>query len=78
MNDAAKEVPLEKPWATQTDQSPRNMSKKAMWDWAIWIAGLIYLALVLALNLYSPAFGVGLIVVAAYEVIEPRCRRRGA
>ena len=49
-----------------------------MWDWVIWIAGLIYLALVLALNLYSPALGVGLIVVAAYEVIEPRCRRRGA
>jgi len=46
-----------------------------MWDWAIWIAGAVYLAMVLFLNLYSPAFGVVLIVLAGYEVVEPRCRR---
>ena len=49
-----------------------------MWDWAIWIAGAVYLAMVLFLNLYSPAFGVVLIILAGYEVIEPRFRRPNA
>jgi hypothetical protein len=51
-------------------------SKRAVWDLTICAAGLVYLALVLFLNLDSPLFGLLLIVVAGYELIEPH-RHRG-
>ena len=72
MNDVVKETP--QPGAL--DQPPRNPRKRALWTWAIGISGLIYLAMVLFLDLYSPVFGAVLIVLAGYEVIEARFRRR--
>ncbi len=52
-------------------------NKRAIWDCAIGIAVLIYLGVVLCVNLYSPLFGLVLIVLAAYEILEPRCGKRG-
>lgn len=52
------------------------MSKRAIWDLAIGIAGLIYLVMVLFVDYYSPAFGVVLVVLAAFEVLEPRWGKR--
>ena len=52
-------------------------NKRAIWDLVLGIAGLTYLGVVLFLNLYSPAFGLVLIVLAAYELLEPHCGKRG-
>jgi hypothetical protein len=48
-----------------------------IWDLAIWSAGLVYLALVLFVNVDSPVFGLVLIILAAYELLRPRRRKRG-
>jgi hypothetical protein len=50
--------------------------KRTVWDLTIWCAGLVYLALVLCENLDSPLFGLLLIVLASYELLEPHRRRR--
>jgi hypothetical protein len=50
-----------------------------IWDLTIWCAGLVYLVLVLFVNLDSPLFGLLLIVVAGYQLLEPhrhKCGRR--
>jgi hypothetical protein len=47
-----------------------------IWDLAIWSAGLVYLALVLFVNVDSPVFGLVLIILAGYELLRPRRRRR--
>lgn len=78
MTAALQEAPSERPRAELAGQPSQSTNKRAMWDWAIWIAGAVYLAMVLFLNLYSPAFGVVLIILAGYEVIEPRFRRPNA
>jgi hypothetical protein len=51
---------------------------RAIWDLVIGIAGLGYLGVVLFVNLDSPAFGLVWIVLAGYEILEPRCGKRGA
>lgn len=48
-----------------------------IWDLTIWGAGLVYLVLVLFMNLDSPLFGLLLIVVAAYGLLEPHRHRGG-
>ena len=53
-----------------------NTGKRAIWDLAIVIAGLIYLVMVLFVDVYSPVFGLVVIVLAGYEVIGPH-RWRG-
>ena len=52
--------------------------KRAFRDLTIWAAGLVYLALVLIVNLDSPLLGLLLIVLASYELIEPRRQKRAA
>ena len=59
-----------------TGGSSHRTNKRAIWDLAIGIAGLVYLVMVLFVDYYSPAFGVVLVVLAAYEVVEPRCGKR--
>jgi hypothetical protein len=59
-----------------TDGPSHLTSRRAIWDLAIGIAGLIYLVMVLFVDVYSPVFGVMLIVLAGYEVLEPRCGKR--
>jgi len=54
-----------------------GIGKRAFWDLTIWGAGLVYMALVLFLNLDSPLFGLLLIVLAAYELLEPHRHKRG-
>lgn len=66
------------PRADTANASPHNLSARALWDLAIGIAGLIYLGVVLFGDLYSPAFGLVVIVLAAYEVFEPHFGRRGS
>lgn len=56
--------------------SSHSMNKRAIWDCVIGIAGLIYLGMVLVENLYSPVFGLLWVVLAAYEILEPRCGKR--
>jgi len=70
-------VPQENAGAALTGRPPISTSGRALWDWAIAIAGLIYLARVFDGTFYSQTLGVVLVVLAAYEIIEPRCRRRG-
>jgi uncharacterized membrane protein YfcA len=48
-----------------------------IWDLTIWCAGLVYLVLVLFANLDSPLFGLLLIVLAAYQLLEPHRHTRG-
>ena len=40
----------------------------------IGVAGGVYLAMSLVLNLYSPAFGIALIVLGAYAVVDGHVR----
>jgi hypothetical protein len=47
-------------------------SKRAFWDLTICGAGLIYVALVLFVNLDSPLFGMVLIGLAGYELLDRR------
>jgi uncharacterized membrane protein YfcA len=54
-----------------------GIRKRALWDLTIWAAGLVYMALVLFVNLDSPLFGLLLIVLAAYALLEPRRQKRG-
>ena len=65
-----------RPQARAANASPRTTSKRISWDCVIGIAVLIYLSVVLCVNLYSPAFGLILIVLAAYEILEPSCGKR--
>ena len=50
--------------------------KRTVWDLTICAAALVYLSSVLFLNLDSPVFGLLLIVLASYQLLEPHCRRR--
>jgi hypothetical protein len=54
-----------------------GIRKRALRDLTIWAAGLAYMALVLFVNLDSPFFGLLLIVLAAYALLEPRRHKRG-
>jgi len=77
MNGAeSKAGPLARPRDGTANASPRTTNTRAIWHLAIGIAGLIYLGVVLFADLYSPVFGVVLIVLAGYEVLGPHCRRR--
>jgi hypothetical protein len=69
-------VPVLRPQVRAANASPRTLNKRIIWDCVIGIAVLIYLSVVLCVNLYSPAFGLILIVLAAYEILEPRCGKR--
>jgi len=62
--------------ARAANAATRRPGQRAIWDLAIGVAGLAYLAVVLFLGYYSPIFGVVLIVLAGYEVLEPHFRRR--
>jgi hypothetical protein len=55
---------------------PHGPRKRAIWDLAIGVAGLAYLGVVLFVGYYSPIFGAVWIVLAGYEVLEPRFRGR--
>jgi hypothetical protein len=46
--------------------------KRAFWDLTICGAGLVYIALVLFINLDSPLFGILLIALAGYELLNRR------
>lgn len=77
MNGAEpKAGPLQRPRDGAANAPPRSTNKRILWHLAIGIAGLIYLGVVLFADLYSPVFGVVLIVLAAYEVLGPHCKRR--
>jgi hypothetical protein len=69
-------VPVLRPQVRAANASPRTTNKRFIWDCVIGIAVLIYLSVVLCMNLYSPAFGLILIVLAAYEMLEPHCGKR--
>ncbi|HYW41540.1 MAG TPA: hypothetical protein VE959_01705 [Bryobacteraceae bacterium] len=78
MNDTAPKPAEVLRWQTGApNASPVSTNKRAIWDLAIGVAGLIYLDAVLFGSVYSPAFGLVLAVLAAYEVLEPRCGKRG-
>ncbi len=51
------------------------MGRRAIWDLGLLLAGILYLAAVLCLQVESPALGLGFVLLAAYELIESR--RRG-
>jgi hypothetical protein len=53
-----------------------GIGKRACWDLTICGAGLVYMALVLFVNLDSPLFGLMLIVLAAYQLLEPHRHKR--
>jgi len=79
MNGAVLEpVPVLRPPARAASASPHCPHMRAIWDLVIGIAGLGYLGVVLFVNLDSPAFGLVWIVLAGYEILEPRCGKRGA
>ena len=69
-------VPVLRPHVRAANASPRTTNKRFIWDCVIGIAVLIYLSVVLCMNMYSPAFGLILIVLAAYEILEPHCGKR--
>jgi len=46
------------------------MSKRAIWDTTIGLAGLFYLGLVFSQNIESPVFAGAFILVASYELID--------
>jgi len=52
-----------------------STNKRAIWDLAIGIAGLVYLGMVLFVDVYSPLFGLVVIVLAGYEVLGPHRRK---
>ncbi|HUI80180.1 MAG TPA: hypothetical protein VLY24_19775 [Bryobacteraceae bacterium] len=62
------------------------MSKRAIWDTTIGLAGFIYVFLVFFQNIQSPLFAGAFILAASYELIEshkvgpglPACRRASA
>ena len=69
-------VPVLRPQARAPNASLRTTNKRIIWDCVIGIAVLIYLSVVLCMNMYSPAFGLILVVLAAYEILEPHCGKR--
>jgi len=52
------------------------MSKRAMWNTAICIAGIGYIVMELWLNIQSPLFAAAFVLVAGYELIESHSARR--
>jgi len=52
-----------------------STNKRAIWDLAIGVAGLVYLGMVLFVDVYSPVFGVVVILLAGYEVLGPHRRK---
>jgi hypothetical protein len=70
LSDAA---PAPRPPGRVANASPRSANKRAIWDCVIGIAGLTYLGMALVANLSSPVFGLVWVVLAAYEILEPRC-----
>ena len=45
------------------------MSKRATWDLALLVAGIVYLELVLFQQIEFPLFGLWLVVVSGHELI---------
>ena len=77
MNGAVpNRVPVLRPEARAANAPAHTTNRRVIWHCAIGIAVLIYLGVVLCVNLYSPAFGLILIVLAAYEILEPHCGKR--
>jgi hypothetical protein len=52
------------------------MSKRAIWDLAAIVAGIVYLELVLFQQIEFPLFGLWLVVVSGHELIGSRRQRR--
>ena len=50
--------------------------KRAVRDLAICGAGWVYVALTLCINLDSPLLAIALLILAAYELVEPHRHRR--
>jgi fatty acid desaturase len=68
MKAVSKEIPAAR----------RRIRQRAFWDTVLGLAGLIYIGTLLCFNIQSPLFAAAFIVLAAYEVIEPRRRKRGS
>jgi hypothetical protein len=69
-------APVRRSQEDAASASSQRTNKRAIWDLAIGLAGLVYLGVVLIDNLYSPLFGLVLIGLAAYEILEPHCSKR--
>ena len=52
------------------------MGKRAIWDLALLVAGIVYLELVLFQQIEFPLFGLWLVVVSGHELIGRRRQRR--
>ncbi len=52
------------------------MSKKALWNMTIGLAGLGYIVLALCQNIQSPLFAALFVMVAGYAVMESHFGRR--
>ena len=52
-----------------------RVSKKALWDAIIGLAGLLYIALALSRNVQSPVFAAAFILAAGYELVESHSGR---
>jgi len=77
MNVALSEpARAERPEADRSSSSAQRTNKRVLWDMAVGLAGVVYLTIVLFDNLYSPLFGLLLIGLAAYEILEPHCAKR--
>ena len=51
--------------------------RRAVWDVTVWGAGWLYVALVLCLNIDSPALGACVLALVLYELMAPH-RASGA
>lgn len=54
----------------------KKMSKRAIWDLALLVAGIVYLDLALFQQIEFPLFGLWLVVVSGHELIGSRRQRR--
>ena len=78
MNSAISKEPLlvSAAPAGESRRPARSAHKRAMWDLAIWVAGLVYLGVVLFENLSMPLFGAVWVVLAVHAIRERHRDRR--
>ena len=68
---AQRESDLGQAGGTENHPSALLMNSRLLWDLALCLAGILYVDLVLFQQLDSPLLAMILIMLAAYELIEP-------
>lgn len=72
MSSATESVAPAQEHAVRPAASPRRLSRRAIWDLALALGGLVYVVLILWLSLDTPLFSLLFVSLAAHQLFSRR------